>query len=166
MKIQVIDIRKYPADKVVEYWKSKGGFDIDRGKDTDYPYVGIDEDGDIAGWSDYEVTPLPTSEPQFIVGQDYTMRNGKNAKFMGVTPDGQNVFYHYDDKNIWKYDGCNFDSDYDQTQHDIILKSNTPREFWVNEYPGGFEIFLTEEDAKEYVEEGCVKSFRVQEIIE
>jgi hypothetical protein len=55
--IQVIDIRKHDPEKVVDYWKSKGGNDINinrwyllfPNKDT-HPYVGIDINGQIEAW--------------------------------------------------------------------------------------------------------------------
>lgn len=47
--IQVIDIRKHDPERVIEYWKSKGG-KVCRGVNKKFPYVGIDWGGDITGW--------------------------------------------------------------------------------------------------------------------
>ena len=66
--IQVIDIRKHDPEKVIKYWKSKGGVDVGYGNDYAYPYVGINDVGHIAGYSklrnEFELIDLPTQQTE------------------------------------------------------------------------------------------------------
>jgi hypothetical protein len=120
----------------------------------------------IIGHSWAALAWIVISVPSVLGGEEISVIrwNGKKATFVGVHPNGRNMFYHHDDASVFLYKGTRFTDDA-ISNYDIILEKK-PREFWANEYPAGFEIFLTEEEAKEYIDEGCLKTFRVQEIIE
>jgi hypothetical protein len=155
--IQVIDIRKHDAEKVIEYWTSKGGKDMGWGRSKLDPFVGIDPDDNIiSGWTfskNKDLIDLPT-EPELIVGKEYTMRNGEKAVFLAAAPNNQNVFYHVDDKKVYVYNQLNWSKcKAEKTDFDIIIEpeKKEPRTIYVNEFDGTVEgsfAWLTEEDAK------------------
>jgi hypothetical protein len=68
--IKVIDIGKYPAEKVVAYWVSQGGKDIGKGRDKEWPYVGIGDNDEICGWplryNELELIDLPLDYVSFV----------------------------------------------------------------------------------------------------
>ena len=115
---------------------------------------------------------------KLIPGKDYRMRNGEKAKFMGMTPNDRNVFYHYIDEDIYNYNGSNFDLDDDnETEWDIISEWEEPREprvWWVNEYKNvSGNIFYgsaweSEEDCKRNAPEtvNYIRTIKLQEVIE
>lgn len=111
-------------------------------------------------------------ELKFIPGKDYRMKNGQKAKFLAVAPNEINVFYHYDDGNIYRYNGTRLDLHDDDIEYDIISEWEEPRKprvYYRNEYKAEYfhGWFLTPDSAKKCIlEEGFVRTVKFQEVIE
>jgi hypothetical protein len=97
--IQVIDIRKHDPEKVIEYWKSKGGKDKGWGRTKHDPFVGIDPDDNIiTGWTvsdKKELIDLPKTNwvDEFLEG---TNTDAEISGSIRIEHKGIKAFAEYD----------------------------------------------------------------------
>jgi hypothetical protein len=94
--IKVIDIRKYPTEKVVAYWVSQGGKDAGYAdKAMVYPYCGLDEDNVINSWRDLEEDKVLIDLPQELDDSDAlletTLKSDPHSRY--TAPEDQAVIH-------------------------------------------------------------------------
>jgi hypothetical protein len=154
MKTKVIDIRKHDPEKVVAYWVSQGGKDVDESLCDDpkeYPYCGIDDEGDINAWSNLdgrELIDLP--EEEFKTGDRVVDEHGDLGTYIGCIND---MHYYEMDKLTYNW----------RTQDATKIKHYKEPELfegWVNIYNN--HVWKTKEEALYCSSGGRV--FKVREV--
>jgi hypothetical protein len=159
MKTKVIDIRKHDPEKVVAYWVSQGGNETIEVYENpeQYPYCGIDDEGDIVAWvipGRRELIDLPESQDdskeEFKTGDRVVEEDGSVGTYIGCIND---MHYYHLDKLIYNYRTM----DSSKIKH---YKEPELFEGWVNST--GDLIWDTKDEATQVCSGGRV--FKVREV--